>query len=131
MATKWSSENPIAFIQEYKTHEYLWNFQSPQYKNNQMREAAYKQSVYAMDVTGFGIPEVKNKIKTLRSTYAQEMKKIQESKKSGAGVDNIYKSNIQWLKELQPVYRDADVRKTLDNISNFICYSVTCYVTYH
>jgi hypothetical protein len=41
------------------------------------------------------------------------MKKIQKSKKSGAGVDNIYESNIQWLKELQPVYRDIDVRKTL------------------
>jgi selenocysteine-specific translation elongation factor len=85
-----------------------------------MREAAYKQIVDAMNITGFGIPEVKNKIKKLRSTYAQEMKKIQESKKSGAGVDNIYESIIQWLKELQLVYRDADVRKTLDNVSNFI-----------
>jgi hypothetical protein len=59
------------------------------------------------------------------------MKNIKESKKSGAGVDNIYESNMQWLNELQPVYRDADVRKTLDNVSNFIFYSVTCYVTYH
>jgi hypothetical protein len=96
-----------------------------------MREAAYKQIVDAMDVTGFGILEVKNKIKNLRSTYAQEMKKIQESKKSSAGVENIYESSIQWLKELQPVYRNADVRKTLDNVSNFIFCSVTCHVTYH
>jgi hypothetical protein len=39
------------------------------------------------------------------------VQKIQESKKCGVGVDNIYESNMQWLKELQPVYRDADVRK--------------------
>jgi hypothetical protein len=120
MATKWNSKKAIAFIQEYKTHECLWNFQSPQYKNKQLREAAYKQIVDAMDITEFVIPKVKNKIKNLRSTYAQEMKKVQESKKSGAGVDNVYESNIQWLKELQPGYRDADVRKTLDNASNFI-----------
>jgi len=25
MATKWDSEKTIAFIQEYKTHECLWN----------------------------------------------------------------------------------------------------------
>jgi hypothetical protein len=46
------------------------NFQSPQYKNKQMREAAYKQVVDVMDITGFGIPEVKNNMDNLRSTYA-------------------------------------------------------------
>jgi hypothetical protein len=61
MATKWNSEKTIAFIQEYKTHECLWNFLSPQYKNKQMREAAYKQIVDAMDITGFVIPEVKKR----------------------------------------------------------------------
>jgi len=96
-----------------------------------MCEAAYKQIADAMGIGGFGIPEVKNKIKSLRSTYAQEMIKIQESKKSGDGVDNIYESNVQWLKELQTVYRDADVRITLDNVSNLIPYSVKCYVTHH
>ena len=59
------------------------------------------------------------------------MKKLQESNNSGAGFDNIYESNIQWLKELQTVYRDADVRITQDNVSNLILYSVTCYVTHH
>jgi hypothetical protein len=80
MATKWSNETTIAFIQEYKAHECLWDFKSPQHKNKQMREAAYKEIVEAMNITGFGIPEVKNKIKKLRSTYAQEVKKIQGCK---------------------------------------------------
>jgi hypothetical protein len=31
-----------------------------------MHEAAYKQIVDAMDITGFGIPEVKNNVKNLR-----------------------------------------------------------------
>jgi hypothetical protein len=48
-----------------------------------------------------------------------------ESKKSGAGVESIYESNIPWLKELEPVYKDADTRKTLDNVSNVIFYFVT------
>jgi hypothetical protein len=50
------------------------------------------------------------------------MKKIQESKKSGAGVDNIYESNIQWLKELQTVYRDAD--SCPDSLKRVDAYSV-------
>jgi hypothetical protein len=80
-----------------------------------MREAAYKEIVKAIDIEGFGVPEVKKKIKNVHSTYAQEIKKIEESKKSGAGVESVYESNIPWLKELEPVYKDADTRKTLDN----------------
>ena len=126
MATKWDCAVTIAFTQEYKTRECLWNFKSPVYKNKHMSDAAYQKVVEAMNIEGFGVPEVKNEIKKkLRSTYAQELKKIEESKKSGAGVDNIYESNIQWLKELEPVYKNADTRKTLDNVSNFIFYSVT------
>jgi hypothetical protein len=33
-----------------------------------MREAAYKQIVAAQDITGFGIPGVKNKVKNFLST---------------------------------------------------------------
>ena len=75
MATKWDCAVTIAFIQEYKVHECLWNFKSPVYKNKHMREAAYQEIVREMNIDGFGVPEVKNKIKNLRSTYAQELKK--------------------------------------------------------
>jgi hypothetical protein len=75
MAAKWDIATTIAFIQEYKEHECLWNFKSPLYKNKHMREAAYKEIVKAMNIEGFGVPEVKNKIINVRSTYAQEIKK--------------------------------------------------------
>ena len=75
MATKWDCAVTIELVQEYKAHEYLWNFISPVYKNKHMREAAYQEIVEVMNIEGFGVPEVKNKIKNLRSTYAQELKK--------------------------------------------------------
>jgi hypothetical protein len=75
VAAKWNSATTIAFIQEYKARECLWNFKSPLYKNKHMREAACKEIVKAMDIEGFGVPEVKNKIKNVRYTYAQEIKK--------------------------------------------------------
>lgn len=36
-----------------------------------------------MNKPGFGVLEVKTKIKNLRSTYSQEFKKISDLKKSG------------------------------------------------
>lgn len=47
-----------------------------------------------MAIERFGAPEVKTKIKNIRSTYAQKIKKIKKSKKSGNGVDTCYVSNI-------------------------------------
>ncbi|CAI6359235.1 unnamed protein product [Macrosiphum euphorbiae] len=115
MSTKWDCKTTIKFIEEYKSHDCLWDFKSSSYKNKHMRESAYRSIVIAMAIEGFGVPEVKTKIKNIRSTYAQEIKKIKESKKSGSGVDTCYVSNIQWLKELEPIYKDADSRTTFDN----------------
>ena len=61
MATKWDCAVTIAFIQEYKARECLLNFKSPVYKNKHMRQAAYQEIVEAMNIEGFGVPEVKNK----------------------------------------------------------------------
>lgn len=118
MSTKWDCKTTIKFIEEYKSYDCLWNFKSSSYKNKHMRESAYRSIVTAMAIEGFGVPEVKTKIKNIRSTYAQEIKKIKESKKSGSGVDTCYVSNIQWLKELEPIYKDADSRTSFDNVSN-------------
>ena len=56
MATKWDCAVTIELVQEYKAHEYLWNFISPVYKNKHMREAAYQEIVGAMNIDGFGVP---------------------------------------------------------------------------
>lgn len=113
MSTKWDYKTTIKFIQEYKSHDCLWDFKSLSYRNKHMRESTYRNIVTAMVIEGFGVPEIKIKIKNIRSTYSREMKKIKESKKSGSGVDSICVSNIQWLKKLEPIYKDADSKTTM------------------
>ncbi|XP_061717525.1 uncharacterized protein LOC133525240 [Cydia pomonella] len=71
-----------------------------------------------MNISGFGAIEVKNKIKNLRSTYQQEIKKIQDSKKSGAGLSNVYTSNVKWLKEMEEVFSKDLKKKVYENISH-------------
>ncbi|XP_045778438.1 uncharacterized protein LOC123876274 [Maniola jurtina] len=115
---KWSLETTIKFIQCYKIHECLWNFSSPDYKNKDKRNAALIAIVNEMNINDFGVTEVKNKIKNLRSTYSQELKKIEDSKKSGAGINNLYVSNIKWLKEMEEVFMNDLKRKTYENIQS-------------
>ncbi|XP_018567255.1 uncharacterized protein LOC108907902 [Anoplophora glabripennis] len=93
MANKWNSETTLKFIQEYKSHLCLWDFKFENYKNRQMREAAILTIIKVMDIEGFGV----------------------DSKKSGTGVSSLYESNIKWLKELEPVFRNEEKRDTYDN----------------
>lgn len=125
--SKWSSETTLKFVQEYKTHECLWDFKSAAYKDKNVRDAAYLKLVEAMNLPDFGVPEVKNKIKNLRSTYNQEKKKVEDSKKSGSGLNSVYESNVKWLKELEPTMNIGEKRKTYDNVS-YIIYYIQYYV---
>lgn len=47
-----------------------------------------------MSIDGFGIREVAQKIKNIRSAYYQELKKINNSKKSGASSIDIYQPKV-------------------------------------
>lgn len=130
-AAKWDSENTIKFVQEYKSHECLWNIKSSTYKNRNMRDAAISKIIEVMQIPGFGAPEVKNKIKNLRSTFAQERRKIELSKKSGTGTDNIYIPNIKWYKELESIYNYSDEKRTtLDNVSTLYLLLINFYSVY-
>lgn len=114
---KWNSDKTIKFIQCYKRHECLWHFSSADYKDKQKRDAALIAIVNEMNIDDFGVPEVKNKIKNLRSTYSQELKKVKDSKKSGAGLKRVYISNIKWLKEMEEVFQSELKRKKYENVS--------------
>lgn len=118
MTEKWNSETTIKFVQELRTHECLWNVKCKMYKNKQMRESAYQKIVEAMNIVDFNVPEVKTKIRNLKSTYFQEKKKIEKSKASGSGSENVYKPNIKWFDEMDTLLNNVDGRRiTFDNVS--------------
>lgn len=67
------------FVQLYRNEKLLWDADHPLYKKRTERLRAYRRIVDGMRIEGFGVPEVANKIKNIRSTYLQELKKIKES----------------------------------------------------
>lgn len=49
-------------------------------------------------VPDFGVNELKNKIKNIRSTYQQEVNKIRRSKQGfGGDILEEYKTNLAWF----------------------------------
>jgi hypothetical protein len=65
---------------------------SDYYKNKQLKEECYKKltEILKANDPDASIANTKRKINSLRSAYRRELKKLEASRKSGAGLDDIY-----------------------------------------
>ncbi|CAB3237620.1 unnamed protein product [Arctia plantaginis] len=107
---KWTEDTTYKFVQEYIKHECLYNCKAPRYKIKGARDTALVRISEAMNIPGFGSKEVYTKIRNLKSTYAQEAKKIKQSTKSGAGTDDVYIPQIKWFKLLDDALNDVNIQ---------------------
>lgn len=71
------------------------------------------------DLNGVTIDDLKAKIKTIRTRYASELSKVQNSLKSGAGTDDIYIPKLFWYKQADTFLRSVCVprRSTSTQVS--------------
>ncbi|CAG4988173.1 unnamed protein product [Colias eurytheme] len=95
---KWTDDTTCQFVSLYKKHECLWNVTLPEYKNKYNRDRALQAIQDEMAIQGFGANEIKNKIRSLRSTYYLEKKKIDKNKREGF---SLYKPSLKWFHIMQ------------------------------
>ncbi|XP_077289262.1 uncharacterized protein LOC143913395 isoform X2 [Arctopsyche grandis] len=98
MSVRWSEDVTMKFVTEYVKHECLWDARTEEYKSKQARQAAYAEIEDVMGIEGFGPKEIVKKIKNIRSTYSQELKKVKDAKKSGTG--SLYIPSLKWYATL-------------------------------
>ncbi|CAH0589262.1 unnamed protein product [Chrysodeixis includens] len=94
---RWSEAVTLEFVKIYIKHECLWNPAHPGYKLRYQREKAYSEiSTEFMTTKSLTVPEVKMKIKNLRTTYAQQVHKILQK----SSPDSIYEPSLVWFHEM-------------------------------
>lgn len=120
---RWSEDNTVKFVEEYIKHDCLWDVRDASYKNKQKREAAYLAIASVMGIEGFQQNDVAQKIKNIRSTYSQELRKIKASIKSGAGADDVYRPHIKWFTLLEGKLKPIEeaTRQTQTNLVSTDC----------
>ena len=105
-------DNTLEFISMYRNHECLWRVQCKDYSNKNKRNSALDAlldiGLYRKLVPGASKADVLRKINTLRSSFRRELKKINDSKKSGSGTDELYTPSLYYFDELSFVV-DQDV----------------------
>jgi hypothetical protein len=117
----WSRELITDFISLYKSFPCLWRVKSDEYKNRNQRYEAYKQIIDFCKVRGFPDANrdfVVKKIQSLRGSFRKELKKAQESQRSGRAAEDIYIPSL-WYYELLLFTRDQELpTESLSNIDD-------------
>ncbi|XP_028167363.1 uncharacterized protein LOC114357782 [Ostrinia furnacalis] len=96
---RWSEAVTLEFVKIYLKHECLWNPAHPGYKMKAQREKSYFSIITEFkDSTSktLTVPEVKMKIKNLRTTYVQQVHKILQK----SNPDSMYEPSLVWFHEM-------------------------------
>lgn len=94
---RWSEDVTLKFVKVYLKYEALWNPEHPHYKIRYEREKAYRGIASDFSaVKNVSVPEIKIKIKHLRTTYSQQVTKILQR----SSPSSMYEPTLVWFQEM-------------------------------
>ncbi|XP_022907986.2 uncharacterized protein [Onthophagus taurus] len=97
---KWNS-NISKFLEIYENFPILWNIKLKNYHDTKLRDAVFEKLTEELKAEGLvedmTPKQLKSKIKSIKDAYRQELAKIEKSKKSGMGTDDIYTPKLIWF----------------------------------
>ncbi|KAB0802688.1 hypothetical protein PPYR_04874 [Photinus pyralis] len=119
-SVKWSADHINTFLDIYVNYELLWNVRNADYTNKTKRESAIMKLLNELIEVGVAVPDLsflRARIKAIKATYRSELLKVNESKKSGAGTDDVYVPKLPWFSAADSFLRDVVItRKSTSNL---------------
>ncbi|CAH1100756.1 unnamed protein product [Psylliodes chrysocephalus] len=113
----WSKEILTQFLEIYRKHPALWMVKSKDYTNKNLKDKGHrelielcKQVIENPDKNFFC-----KKNQSIRSCFRKELKKVEQSKRSGASENDVYTPSL-WYFDLLLFTRDSETCS--DSISN-------------
>lgn len=112
-----SKEFIRGLIDIYRNHPCLWKTTSPEYTNKNFKNESYKVLVeYCKKYYNEADKTfVQQKIQNLRTAFRKELKKVEDSKRSGMGADDIYVPKLWYFELLLFTTDDVVPRKSLES----------------
>lgn len=118
---RWGEERTVQFVKLYRKLESLWNIHHPDYKNKHVRLRNIEHLVSEMGIPNFTVKDACKKIRSLRSTFNQELKKFSESLKCDAGTDKEYKLTLRWFDDMEYIMNmNNAVSEGIDSLDNLV-----------
>ncbi|VVD05954.1 unnamed protein product [Leptidea sinapis] len=120
MASQTNREWLEEFIELYRSEPCLWNIKGKEYHNRDLKRSAYTKLVVKLKTVDPRADKgaVVKKINNIRSTYKKERKKIADSKKSGAGTQEVYKPKLWYYSMLLFLDDHEEPRRSRSNMDD-------------
>ncbi|CAJ0968718.1 unnamed protein product [Ranitomeya imitator] len=110
-----------ALIEMYRSLPCLWKIKSKDYSNRYMKREAYEKlvAVYREYHPTETVDEniVRKKIQALRTVFKKEVNKVENSKKSGAGTEEVYVPRL-WYYDLMAFTRDQEIPRPCQTVTS-------------
>lgn len=126
---KWSSDDITKFLEIFQNYELLWNIRHINYVDKPKRESSMRRlfdDLQEQSIVVTDIPFLRSKIKSIKTTYRQERIKVEESKASGKGTDDLYVPKLAWYDLADSFLRVVVVTRT--STSNLKVSLVNCLI---
>lgn len=112
---RWNDKETVRFVELYRDHECLWDVTKLSYRTKSVRLEALENIVNEMGLKGFTVGDARQKVKSLRNTYSQELQKIENSMKSGS--ENLYTPTLKWFNIMDSfIGKTAEKKSTQNNL---------------
>ncbi|KAK5647884.1 hypothetical protein RI129_002776 [Pyrocoelia pectoralis] len=108
-----SSKFFIEFIDVYRSLPTLWKIKSREYSDHVKKDKAYEQLLVKLKENC-----EEKEIDSLRSGYRRKLKKINESKRSANGSEDVYVPNLWYFDELSFLSDQEVTRSSVSNIDD-------------
>lgn len=115
----WSREDILTFLELYKSYECLWKVKCRDYSNRILKDKAYDQLVrfvQKFDKTA-NRETITKKVNSLRTTFRKEFKRVESSKTSGSGEEDVYVPKLWYYNELLFLVDQELPRTSTSNIA--------------
>lgn len=119
------------FIREYQNQPCLWRIKSSEYHDRAKKDAAYDilLSKYRLIDNNADKDAVIKKINAFRTNYRREKKKVEASRHSGIGTDEIYEP-LLWYYRLFDFLGDQETpRSSSSNLNEEVSF-IYCFIIY-
>ena len=116
----WTDEDTFRLIELWSAKEVLYNCKHSQYSKKDVREKALESILISLQDEGVPLTstkQIQEKLTNLRNYFAAERRKIESSRKSGAGTESLYKSCWKFFNHLAFLQDNFVPRETTSNIS--------------
>ncbi|KAJ6215378.1 hypothetical protein RDWZM_009878 [Blomia tropicalis] len=112
----------VKIIEWYSENELLWNQRHANYPNKHLRNECFSKILNEFSLSGnsqWTEKTIKAKIRSLRTQFANEVKKEKKSLKSGSSADDIYKSKWKYFDSLSFLQDVVISDPTISNLSTY------------